>query len=253
LAAEAILELHNAGAAYGRVEVLRDVSFQLGRSECLAVLGANGAGKTTLLRAIAGLMVRRSGRVTFAGTPIESHPAHAIVRLGCSLVAEGRHLFAPLSVDENLDAGALPLRASSRAAGIPAQRDLVYELFPRLAERRTQRAGTLSGGEQQMLAIGRALMAAPALLLLDEPSVGLAPLVVCEMFGALQRLKVRGLSIVIAEQHVPLALELADRAIVLHVGQVELAGPSRDLIATDAIRRIYLGGDTASIALTGPH
>ncbi len=246
----ALLQLHGAGAAYGRVAVLHDVSFALAAGGCFAVLGANGAGKTTLLRAIAGLLVRRSGRVVFAGAEIGNRPAHEIVRRGCSLVAEGRHLFPPLSVDDNLQIGAMPLRGTLRAREIPGNRDLVYTLFPRLAERRTQFAGTLSGGEQQMLAIGRALMAGPRLLLLDEPSVGLAPLVVREMFDALHRLKASGLTIIIAEQHVPLALELAERAIVLHIGRVELDGPSGDLLQSNAIRRVYLGGDPlASSAL----
>ena len=244
MAAErAILELRALGAEYGRVSALRDVSLSIDRGNCLAVLGANGAGKTTLLRAIAGLQVHRTGRVVFDGADISHRPAYAIVRRGLSLVAEGRHLFPPLTVEENLDVGAMPLRRSRRAADIRSQRELVYSLFPVLADRHRQSAGTLSGGEQQMLAIGRALMAAPKLLLLDEPSVGLAPLVVLEMFAALHRLKELGLSIIIAEQHVPLALELAERAIVLHVGNVKIDSPSTSLLESNAIRAVYLGGD----------
>jgi branched-chain amino acid transport system ATP-binding protein len=224
------------------VRILHDVSFTLAEGESISVLGANGAGKTTLLRAISGLMVRREGSVSFAGREIAALRPDEIVRLGISQVPEGRRLFFPLTVQENLESGALPLRNGGRGAEVADAMAMVLELFPRLAERRDQISGTLSGGEQQMLAIGRALMSRPRLLLLDEPSVGLAPKVIESLFGVLHALKGTGLTILLAEQHVPLALELADRAIILGLGRVALSGLPAELRDSEEIRRIYLGG-----------
>jgi branched-chain amino acid transport system ATP-binding protein len=237
-----LLRVEGLSAAYGPVRVLHDVSFTLAEGESLSVLGANGAGKTTLLRAISGLMVRREGSVVFAGREIAASRPDEIVRLGVSQVPEGRRLFFPLTVLENLEAGALPLRANGRAGEVNDALAMVFELFPRLAERRTQISGTLSGGEQQMLAIARALMSRPRVLLLDEPSVGLAPKVIESLFAVLHTLKGGGLTILLAEQHVPLALDLADRAVILGLGRVALAGAPAERRESAEIRRIYLGG-----------
>jgi branched-chain amino acid transport system ATP-binding protein len=237
-----LLRVEGLSAAYGPVRVLHDVSFTLAEGESISVLGANGAGKSTLLRAISGLLVRRQGSIVFAGREIAARRPDEIVRLGVSQVPEGRRLFFPLTVLENLEAGALPLRNGGRAAEVKDALAMVFELFPRLAERRTQISGTLSGGEQQMLAIARALMSRPRMLLLDEPSVGLAPKIIESLFGVLHALKGHGLTILLAEQHVPLALDLADRAIVLGLGRVALSGPPAELRDSAEIRRIYLGG-----------
>jgi branched-chain amino acid transport system ATP-binding protein len=237
-----LLDVANLAAAYGPVRILQDVSFTLAEGESLSVLGANGAGKSTLLRAISGLMVRRHGSIRMAGEEIAALRADEIVHRGISQVPEGRRLFFPLTVLENLEAGALPLRNTGRGAEVKAALDAVFELFPRLAERRAQISGTLSGGEQQMLAIARALMSRPRILLLDEPSVGLAPKVIEALFGVLHTLKGTGLTIILAEQHVPMALDLADRAIVLRLGRIALSGSPAALRDSDDIRRIYLGG-----------
>jgi branched-chain amino acid transport system ATP-binding protein len=243
LGAEApILQLDNVGAAYGRVRILEAISFSLEQGKSMAVLGANGAGKTTLLRAISGLAVRRSGTIRFDKTSIDQLPAFRIARLGIGLVPEGRHLFGPLSVDDNLEVGAFarPKRQSKTATD--ETRDLIFALFPRLAERRCQAAKTLSGGEQQMLAIARALMAQPRFLMLDEPSIGLAPKIIEDLFAALHRLKQTGLTILLAEQHVPLALDLADVGILLHLGRAVLQGGREMLRASPDVKRVYLGG-----------
>lgn len=237
----ALLDVSGLSASYGPVRVLHDISISMTEGESIAVLGANGAGKSTLLRAISGLMVRRLGRVTFAGREITHLRPDEIVHLGIVHVPEGRRLFAPLTVDENLEAGALRLRLAGRQKEIGDAMALVLDLFPRLAERRGQISGTLSGGEQQMLAIARALMSKPRLLLLDEPSVGLAPKVIDALFAVLHKLKASGLTIVLAEQHAPLALELADRAIILSLGRVALSGLPSELKDSDEIRHIYLG------------
>jgi branched-chain amino acid transport system ATP-binding protein len=243
LAADAsLLRVAGLSAAYGPVRVLHDVDFSLATGESLAVLGANGAGKTTLLRAISGLMVRRDGSILFDGREIAGRRADEIVRLGISQVPEGRRLFFPLTVLENLEAGALKLRSAGRRHEVKDAMTVAFDLFPQLSERRAQIAGTLSGGEQQMLAIARALMARPRLLLLDEPSVGLAPKVIESLFGVLHALKGTGLTIVLAEQHVPLALDLADHAVVLRLGRVALSGPPAELRDSADIRRAYLGG-----------
>lgn len=195
-----------------------------------------------MLRAIMGLMVKREGRILLEGAPIGTLPTDHIVARGVSLVPEGRHLFAPLTVMENLEAGSLPLRVKGRHADADNARDQVMELFPRLAERSRQVAGTLSGGEQQMLAIGRALMAQPRILLLDEPSVGLAPKVIESLFEVFHKLKSRGLTIVLAEQNVRLALDLADRVVLLNLGRLKAIGSAQEMKETDEIRKIYLGG-----------
>lgn len=237
-----LLNIARLSASYGPVRVLHDVSFTLAEGESIAVLGANGAGKTTLLRAISGLLVRREGRIDFAGRDITADRPDEIVRLGISQVPEGRRLFFPLTVLENLEAGALPLRLTGRAGEVKDALAMVFDLFPPLAERRAQISGTLSGGEQQMLAIARALMSRPRMLLLDEPSVGLAPKVIEALFGVLHALKGTGLTILLAEQHVPMALDLADRVFILGLGRIVLTGLPAELRDSEDIRRVYLGG-----------
>ena len=237
---DVILRVDGLGALYGRLQALSGVGFQVTKGESLAVLGANGAGKTTLLRALSGILVRRIGRVELAGREIQTVPAHQIVALGIAHVPEGRHLFPSLSVAKNLAAGTFPLRRNS-SGEIGAGLDFVYGLFPQLAERRDQPARTLSGGEQQMLAIGRALMSRPKLLLLDEPTVGLAPKVVEDLFQVLGTLKRQGLTIILAEQNLPLALNLADNGIVLRLGSVVLRNAAASLRHDPRVRDAYLG------------
>ena len=230
-----LLELHAIEARYGPVQALHGVSLQVGDGELVAVLGANGAGKTTTLRAISGT-VRRSGDVVFAGKKLPRRP-DATARAGIAHVPEGRGTFNELSVWENLRLGAYARRASVKKE---AQR--VYKYFPRLEDRRDQQAGTLSGGEQQMLALGRAMMARPKLLLLDEPSLGLAPMVVNQIFEALTRMKTEdGMSVLVVEQNANLALAHAARAHVLEVGNVVVEGTSDELRANESVRKSYLG------------
>jgi branched-chain amino acid transport system ATP-binding protein len=230
----ALLELRNVEARYGPVKALHGVSLEVGEGEMVAVLGANGAGKTTTLRAISGT-VKRGGDVRFAGKKLRTPEGAA--RVGIAHVPEGRGTFAELSVWENLRLGAYTRRGSATE---DAKR--VYGFFPRLEERRNQQAGTLSGGEQQMLALGRALMARPRLLLLDEPSLGLAPLVVKEIFEALGKLnREDGMAVLVVEQNANIALDSAARAYVLEVGRVVVQGPSEELRANESVRRSYLG------------
>jgi branched-chain amino acid transport system ATP-binding protein len=230
-----LLELHGVEARYGPVQALHGVSLHVGDGELVAVLGANGAGKTTTLRAISGT-VRRSGDVVFAGKKLPRRP-DATARAGIAHVPEGRGTFSELSVWENLRLGAYAHRANVKEE---AQR--VYNFFPRLEDRRDQQAGTLSGGEQQMLALGRAMMARPKLLLLDEPSLGLAPIVVNQIFEALTRMKTDdGMSVLVVEQNATLALAHATRAYVLEVGNVVVEGTSDELRANESVRKSYLG------------
>jgi branched-chain amino acid transport system ATP-binding protein len=230
-----LLELHGIEARYGPVQALHGVSLHVGDGELVAVLGANGAGKTTTLRAISGT-VRRSGDVVFAGKKLPRRP-DATARAGIAHVPEGRGTFNELSVWENLRLGAY-----ARRANVKKEAQRVYKFFPRLEERRDQQAGTLSGGEQQMLALGRAMMARPRLLLLDEPSLGLAPRVVNEIFDALTRMKTDdGVSVLVVEQNANLALAHAARAYVLEVGNVVVEGTSDELRANESVRKSYLG------------
>jgi branched-chain amino acid transport system ATP-binding protein len=238
-----LLNVKRLSAAYGRVRALTDLDLQVSVGECVAVLGANGAGKTTLFRALSGIMVHRTGEIWLDNRNIIAAASDAILRLGLSHVPEGKHLFPPLSVAENLDMGALPLFQSGRGNEAAQARRLVLELFPRLKERWRQPAGTLSGGEQQMLVVGRALMSRPKLLLLDEPSAGLAPMIVQQMFEAFAQLKQLGLTMLVAEQNVALGLRYADRGIVLHLGHRALAGSAEELRTSRAVSRLYFGGD----------
>jgi len=236
------LALTRVGASYGQVQVLRDITLSLPPGKTLAVLGANGSGKTTLLRAITGIMVRREGEAKLGAIELHKLEAHEIVHAGISHVPEGKHLFKPLTVAENLDIGAISLNRSGRSAEADEARALVYELFPVLKAREKQVSGTLSGGEQQMLAIGRALMARPRVLLLDEPSVGLAPRVNEQLFAALGKLKLLGMSIVVAEQLIKLACDLADEAIVMHLGRIAMQASAAQVRDDPELKRLYLGG-----------
>src|SRR6202140_3038238 len=234
----AILELRNVGAAYGPTQILKAVDLAVEERGITTLLGANGAGKTTTLRAICNMMVRVSGEIRFAGERIDGKATEDIVRLGIAHVPDGRGTFLDLSVEENLRIGAY----TRRDKGVAADFDRLYGYFPRLKERRRQQAGTLSGGEQQMLAISRALMLRPKLLLLDEPSFGLAPLVVQEIFRILRTInKQEGVSMLLVEQNASIALELADHAYLIETGRIIMAGPSSVIGSNEAVRRAYLG------------
>jgi len=233
-----LLRLERVSAAYGRIQALRGVSLEVPAGSVVALLGANGAGKTTTLRVISGLLRPTDGAVFFEGRRIDRLPPEAIVRLGVAHVPEGRQVFADLTVGENLILGAYARRDRRN---VPADLERVFELFPVLRERRKQLAGTLSGGEQQMLAIGRALMARPRLLLLDEPSLGLAPMVAREIFRTVRRVNAEGTTVLLVEQDASRALQVAQTAYVLQTGQVVLWGPAAELRQNEAVRRSYLG------------
>jgi branched-chain amino acid transport system ATP-binding protein len=234
----ALLTVDHLEVRYGDLIGVADVSLTVPQGGVVALLGSNGAGKTTTLNAIAGLIAVAGGSITFGAERIDGRPAYAIVRRGLALSPEGWRLFVQQSVENNLLLGATPLADRSRIAELLER---VYALFPRLAERRHQRAGTMSGGERQMLAVGRALMSAPKLLLLDEPSLGLAPAVVELMYETLTRLHREGLTILLAEQAIEMALEVADHAYVLQVGRSVLSGPAREVADNPDVQRIYLG------------
>lgn len=236
-----LLSVRNLMVRYGDLVGVADVSLEVPDGGVVALLGSNGAGKTTTLNAIAGLVPPSGGTIDFSGQPIAGQPAYAIVARGLALSPEGWRLFVQQTVEQNLLLGATVLRDRGR---VPALLDRVYTLFPRLAERRRQRAGTLSGGERQMLATGRALMSEPRLLLLDEPSLGLAPAVVETLYETLRRLRGQGLTLLLAEQAVELALEIADHAYVLQTGRTVLDGPARALADDADVQRIYLGLET---------
>ena len=231
-----LLAVQDLVTAYGSVEALHGISFHVDDGEIVALLGANGAGKTTTLRTISGLLRPRAGEVRFAGERIDTRPAHEIVRLGLTHVPEGRWIFSLLTVEENLRLGAYAERRVSREA-----LDRVFTQFPRLAERRRQLAGTLSGGEQQMLAMARALMTRPRLLLLDEPSMGLAPVLVRGIFQTIAEINRQGTTVLLVEQNASAALRLARRAYVLETGRIALEGLGAELARNEAVRRAYLG------------
>lgn len=234
----AILEVENLHVHYGMIHALKGVSFHVEKGEIVTLIGANGAGKSTTLRTLSGLVAKSSGRVTFSGHDLEKMPAHKIVSLGLSQVPEGRRLFPGLSVEDNLFLGSY-LRRDKQ--GIQKDLQKVYRLFPRLLERKKQQAGSLSGGEQQMLAMGRGLVSNPELLLLDEPSMGLAPLLVREIFAVIEQINRQGTTILLVEQNASLALDIADRAYVLETGAVAFAGDARELAQDPRIRQAYLG------------
>jgi branched-chain amino acid transport system ATP-binding protein len=233
-----MLELTSVDAGYGGFQALFDVSLEVSAGEAVAVIGPNGAGKTTLMRVISGLIRPTRGAISMEGADVAATPAHRIVELGIAHVPENRRLFPRMTVEDNLRMGAYMPRAR------PKFRDrlaFVFELFPRLAERRRQFAGTLSGGEQQMCAIGRALMSEPKLLLLDEPSAGLAPVVVQQVFALVQRIRASGLTVLIVEQNVRQVLRVADRAYLLEAGTIRAHGTAAELLDSDTIQAAYLG------------
>jgi branched-chain amino acid transport system ATP-binding protein len=231
----AILRVDGLSAGYAGEHIVHDVTFEVAEGEAIAVIGSNGAGKSTLFKAIVGLLAGTKGTVRLAGTDISRLATHRIARRGLAYVPAERHLFPHMTVAENLGLGAFPGRPDA------ARQEVVFDLFPRLAERRKQHAGTLSGGEQQMLAVGRALMSEPRVLMLDEPTTGLAPRLAIEAYRALARLRDGGLTLVVAEQQVPLALELAARGYVLENGRIDLAGTSEELAGNPDVQRAYLG------------
>jgi branched-chain amino acid transport system ATP-binding protein len=233
-----ILRIENLDLYYGDAQALDGVSFAAEQGEFVAIVGANGAGKSSLIRTIAGIETPRSGRIEFRGSDIAGLPSYRICDLGIGQVAEGRQIFPSLTVLENLEMGAMLPRARKHVRGSLKQ---VYELFPILAERREQTAGTMSGGEQQMLAIGRCLMGRPELIMLDEPSLGLAPALVQELFRTIRALNARGLTIILVEQNVAVSLKLADRAYVLENGRVVMSGTGGELLHDDRVRQAYLG------------
>jgi branched-chain amino acid transport system ATP-binding protein len=233
-----ILEVSDLDLFYGDAQALDKVSISVEAGSIVAIVGANGAGKSSLIRAIAGMEEPRGGSVRFNGTPIAGWPSHRICELGIGQIAEGRQVFPSLTVRENLEMGAMLRRARGRRA---ATLEEVYALFPRLRERTAQPAGTLSGGEQQMLAIGRCLMGQPELIMLDEPSLGLAPAVVQEVFQIVRRMNERGITIILVEQNVAASLKLAARAYVLENGRIVMDGTGAALLADDRVRQAYLG------------
>jgi branched-chain amino acid transport system ATP-binding protein len=233
-----MLEIFNLKVSYGAITALDGVSLRVPKGRIVTLLGANGSGKTTTLRAITGLETPREGRIVFAGQEIQGRPTHEIIRAGIAMVPEGRRIFANLTVYENLLLGAY-FRRDQPALG--RDLDSLYDTFPRLAERHNQPAGTLSGGEQQMLALGRALMSRPKLLLLDEPSLGLAPLLVKEVFQIITLLNQRGVTILLVEQNAAAALHIAHHGYVLETGRIVLAGSGADLLAHPQLQEAYLG------------
>jgi branched-chain amino acid transport system ATP-binding protein len=239
-----LLQVSKLHSGYGPLTVLRDVSLSVDAGQIVALIGANGAGKTTLLRTISGVLSITAGTITLGDDELTRHSVHEIVRMGVAHVPEGRQVFGGLTVRDNLELGAIAWTESAIARSGELERAM--ELFPRLRERSSQLAGTLSGGEQQMLAIGRALMARPRLLLLDEPSLGLAPMVVTTIFETILQLKNNDLAILLVEQNARAALAMADHAYVLETGSVVMSGPGPDLLHNKRVQEIYLGGTAAS-------
>ncbi len=233
-----LLEVRELDLFYGDAQALAGVSFDVPEGEIVAVVGANGAGKSSLIRTIAGIETPRAGTIRFAGRDIAGQAPHVVCNLGIGQVAEGRQIFAGLTVEENLQMGAMLPRARGEARRTLAE---VYELFPRLAERRAQVAGTMSGGEQQMLAIGRCLMGRPQLIMLDEPSLGLAPTIVQEVLRTIRALHDKGHTILLVEQNVAVSLKLSQHAFVLENGRVVISGPGETLLHDDRVRQAYLG------------
>ena len=233
-----MLKINNINLYYGGIHALKDLSLEVKKGEIVTLIGANGAGKTSTLRAISGLEPIKSGTITYNGSDLKKVPAHKIVSLGLSHVPEGRKIFANLTVKENLELGAYLKKDKSE---IKSDMEMVYSKFPRLKERRKQLAGTLSGGEQQMLAIGRALMNRPEMLILDEPSMGLAPLVVKDIFDTIVEINKSGTTILLVEQNANMALSIANRAYVLETGNIILSGEAHDLLNDESIKSAYLG------------
>ena len=233
-----MLKVNNINVYYGAIHAIKDVSFEVNDGEIVTLIGANGAGKSTTLQTVSGLLRSRTGSIEFMGKDISTVPPDKLVAHGLAQVPEGRRVFLHMTVEENLEMGAFTQPAST----IPPNLERVYEQFPRLKERRKQVAGTLSGGEQQMLAMGRALMSNPKLLMLDEPSMGLAPILVEQIFDIIRQLHKAGTTILLVEQNAQMALSVADRGYVLETGHITLTGPGRALLADEAVKKAYLGG-----------
>ncbi|MGN1141739.1 MAG: ABC transporter ATP-binding protein [Oliverpabstia sp.] len=234
----AMLEIKDLEVYYGVIQAIKGISFEVNKGEVIALIGANGAGKTTILHTITGLLSPKKGSVIYEGTDITKTPAHKIVSLGMAHVPEGRRVFADLSVYENLKMGAYTRKDRNE---VEETLERVYARFPRLKERKNQMAGTLSGGEQQMLAMGRALMSKPKIILMDEPSMGLSPILVNEIFDIIQEVSKSGTTVLLVEQNAKKALSIADRAYVLETGKIVLEGKAEDLLNDDSIKKAYLG------------
>lgn len=234
----AMLEVKELQVYYGVIQALKDVSFEVNQGEVIALIGANGAGKTTTLHTVTGLLPAKHGSIVFEGVDITKTPAHKIVEMGIAHVPEGRRVFSQLSVYENLIMGAYTRKDKKEIAD---NLEMVYNRFPRLKERKTQRAGTLSGGEQQMLAMGRALMSNPKMIVMDEPSMGLSPIFVNEIFDIIEKVSAGGTTVLLVEQNAKKALSIADRAYVLETGKIVLSGDAKVLMNDDSIKKAYLG------------
>lgn len=234
-----LLQVEDINVFYGSIHAIKGVSFSVNEGEIVTLIGANGAGKSTVLNTVSGLLRSKTGSIHFNGENISAVEPHKILQRGLAQVPEGRRIFLQMSVQENLEMGAY----TQPSAGVAADIERVYQQFPRLKERRKQVSGTLSGGEQQMLAMGRALMSHPKLLMLDEPSMGLAPLLVEQIFEIITQLHKDGTTVLLVEQNAQMALSIADRAYVLETGKIELSGTGAELIQSDSVRRAYLGGD----------
>ena len=234
---EQILRVEDINVYYGAIHAIKGISFEVNEGEIVTLIGANGAGKSTTLNTVSGLLRSKTGSIHFLGEDIGKVPAHKLVEKGLSQVPEGRRVFQQMTVQENLEMGAFTEKAST----IPGNLERVYEQFPRLKERYKQIAGTLSGGEQQMLAMGIALMSDPKLLMMDEPSMGLAPILVEQIFEIIQNLHKAGTTILLVEQNAQMALSIADRAYVLETGKISLSGPADELLHNDSVRKAYLG------------
>ena len=235
---ETLLKVEGINVYYGAIHAIKDISFQVNQGEIVTLIGANGAGKTTTLQTVSGLLRSKTGSILFDGQDINTVSADKLVGRGLAQVPEGRRVFLQMSVEENLEMGAY----TQPPAGVPCDLELVYDLFPRLKERRSQVAGTLSGGEQQMLAMGRALMSHPKLLMLDEPSMGLAPILVEQIFDIIQDLNRKGSTILLVEQNAQMALSVAHRGYVMETGKIVATGSGAELIESPEIKRAYLGG-----------
>lgn len=234
---ETLLKVEGINVYYGAIHAIKDISFQVNQGEIVTLIGANGAGKTTTLQTVSGLLRSKTGSILFDGQDINTVSADKLVGRGLAQVPEGRRVFLQMSVEENLEMGAY----TQPPAGVPRDLEMVYDLFPRLKERRSQVAGTLSGGEQQMLAMGRAIMSAPKLIVMDEPSMGLSPVLVQEVFSIIETMHELGITILLVEQNAKMAHAIADRAYVLENGRITMSGGAHDLLHDDKVRKAYLG------------